>query len=94
MNLSDQHAAQEVSVYPLLEMKEGRVVALRIQRGSQLKPHISNRPAILLCVNGHARYSNELNEDHELRSGDLVHIEPMVKHWVKGLETTDFILLK
>lgn len=94
MNIGDKHTDKAVSAYPLFQNKEGVAMALRIQAGQQLKEHVSKSEALLLCISGHARFTNERDEQVELQAGDLVHIEPMVKHWVDGFEDSDFILLK
>ena len=55
---------------------------------------ITKTEAFLICVSGSARFENENGETHDLKSGDCVLIEPMVKHWVDGIETSQLVLLK
>ena len=44
------------------------------------------------CIFG--PFENEKGETHDLKSGDCVLIDPMVKHWVDGIETSQLVLLK
>ena len=37
---------------------------------------------------------NEKNEKYTLQAGDFYHIEPNVKHWVKGIQDSQLLLLK
>ena len=94
MNIKDKHSEKVVSAYPLFKGVEGSATAIQIKKGEQLKEHITKTKAFLICVNGSARFENEKGETHDLTSGDSVLIEPMVKHWVDGMETRQLVLLK
>jgi quercetin dioxygenase-like cupin family protein len=94
MNIKDKHFEKVVSAYPLFKGVEGSATAIQIQKGEQLKEHITKTEAFLICVNGSARFENEKGETQDLKSGDCVLIEPMVKHWVDGIETSQLVLLK
>ncbi len=94
MNIKDKHSDKVVSAYPLFKGVEGSAAAIQIQKGEQLKEHITKTEAFLICVSGSARFGNEKGETHDLKSGDCVLIEPMVKHWVDGIETSQLMLLK
>lgn len=94
MNIKDKHSDKFVSTFPLFKGVEGSATAIQIQKGEQLKEHITKTEAFLICVNGSARFENEKGDTHELKSGDCVLIEPTVKHWVDGIETSQLVLLK
>lgn len=94
MNIEDKHSDKVVSAYPLFKGVEGSATAIQIQKGEQLKEHITKTEAFLICVSGSARFGNEKGETHDLKSGDCVLIEPMVRHWVDGIETSQLVLLK
>jgi quercetin dioxygenase-like cupin family protein len=94
MNIKDKHSDKVVSAYPLFKGVEGSATAIQIQKGEQLKEHITKTEAFLICVSGSARFGNEKGETHDLKSGDCVLIEPMVKHWVDGIESSQLMLLK
>lgn len=94
MNIKDKHSEKVVSAYPLFKGVDGSVTALQIQKGAHLKEHITKTEAFLICVSGSARFENEKGETHDLTSGDCVLIEPMVKHWVDGIERSQLVLLK
>lgn len=94
MNIKDKHSDKVVSAYPLFKGVEGSATAIQIQKGEQLKEHITKTEAFLICISGSARFGNEKGETHDLKSGDCVLIEPMVKHWVDGIETSQLMLLK
>lgn len=94
MNLIHKHSDKAVSTYPLFKGVEGNATALQIKSGEQLKEHITKTEAILMCISGSARFENEKGEVHDLTTGDYVLIEPMVKHWVDGIESVQLVLLK
>ena len=94
MNIKDKHTNKVVSAYPLFKGKEGISIAIQIHKGEQLKEHITKTEAFLICVEGTARFENEKGEVYHLNSGDYIQIEPMVKHWVDGITSTQLILLK
>jgi quercetin dioxygenase-like cupin family protein len=41
-----------------------------------------------------AVFENETGLKETLKSGDYVNIEPMVKHWVKGIKESQLLLIK
>ena len=94
MNIKDKHSDKVVSAYPLFKGVEGSATAIQIQKGEQLKEHITKTEAFLICISGSARFGNEKGETHDLKCGDCVLIEPMLKHWVDGIETSQLMLLK
>lgn len=94
MNIIDKHSDKVVSAYPLFKGVVGSATAIQIQKGEQLKEHITKTEAFLICISGSARFENEKGEVHDLNSGNCVLIEPMVKHWVDGIETSQLVLLK
>lgn len=94
MNIKDKHSDKVVSAYPLFKGEEGSALAIQIQAGEQLKEHTTKSEALLICLNGSARFENEKGVVQALSSGDYVLIEPMVKHWVDGIETSQLLLLK
>ena len=63
-------------------------------QGEKLKEHITETPALLICIKGEAIFENENGLRETLKTGDYVHIEPMVKHWVKGTIESQLILIK
>ena len=60
MNLKEFHkdnlGVQSNMIFPTTE---GKVISLQIQKGSQLKEHITKVPAILICILGCAVYEDE-----------------------------------
>ena len=94
MNIKDKHSEKGVSASPLFKGVEGSAIAIQIKKGEQLKEHITKTEAFLICVSGAARFENQKGETQDLNSGDCVLIDPMVKHWVDGLESTQLVLLK
>ena len=73
---------------------EGNVNSLRILAGNQLKEHITKVPALLVCVTGEVIFNTEKGEINHLKSGDYVHIEPMVKHWIDAQQDSYLFLIK
>ena len=65
-----------------------------ILKNNKLEEHVTNVPALLVCVSGNAIYEDEKGIKAVLFSGDFVKIEPNVKHWVNGIESTNLLLIK
>jgi quercetin dioxygenase-like cupin family protein len=59
-----------------------------------LKEYLTKTDAFLLCVSGEVLFENEQSESVRLKAGDFLEIEAMVKHWVKGVQTSHLILVK
>ena len=95
MNLKEFHkdnlGVRSNMIFPTTE---GKVISLQIQKGSQLKEHITKVPAILICILGCAVYEDEKGNKMNLLSGDFVKIEPNVKHLVNGIENSNLLLIK
>jgi quercetin dioxygenase-like cupin family protein len=72
----------------------GNATAIQILAGEKLKEHITNLPALLICIAGKVVFENEKGENETLIPGDFVNIEPMVKHWIVGLLTSQLLLIK
>ena len=94
MNLNENHSASKpVSTHLLFKGSESTTISLQILKGEQLKEHITKVPAFLLCVSGEVIFENEQGLE-TLQSGDYIHIEPMVKHWVDGVKDSQLVLMK
>ena len=95
MNLKDLHketlGVQTNMMFPAID---GNIISLQILKNSQLKEHITNVPALLICVTGNATYEDEKGNVTNLFSGDFVKIEPNVKHWINGIENSNLLLIK
>lgn len=95
MNIKSFHTEEKpVSAKKIFSTTEGNVTALQINAGSILKEHITIVPALLICINGNAIFKNENDVTVNLLSGDMVNIEPNVKHWVEGIQDTQLLLIK
>ena len=94
MNLKDVHTEQKaVQTKAIFEPTE-KVISLQIEKGEQLKEHITKIPALLVCISGKASYGNEHGLEMNLESGDYIIIEPNVKHWVDAIEESNFLVIK
>ncbi|QHI36924.1 hypothetical protein IMCC3317_22940 [Kordia antarctica] len=59
MNLQSNHSTEKpVSAIPFFK-GEGTTIALQILQNRQLKEHITNIPALLVCVVGEVTFENE-----------------------------------
>jgi quercetin dioxygenase-like cupin family protein len=85
---------KSLSVKILFEGKEGVTRSLQINKDGILAEHITKTEAILICVSGKVIYEDEKSTKHTLKSGDFYKIEPNVKHWVKGVENSQLLLIK
>ncbi|MFN8431531.1 MAG: hypothetical protein U0V04_16245 [Spirosomataceae bacterium] len=95
MHLKNNHTEiKDVSTHLVFNTQENKVVSLQILKDKQLKEHTTKVPAFLVCVTGHARYSDEKGQSIDLLPGNYVNIEPNVKHWVDALETSNLLLVK
>ncbi len=95
MNLKELHTDNKgVQTNMLFPVTDGKVISLQILKDSKLEEHITNVPALLVCVSGNAVYEDEKGIKSILFSGDFVKIEPNVKHWVNGIEFTNLLLIK
>jgi quercetin dioxygenase-like cupin family protein len=95
MNLSENHIPdKEVSAKSVFEKTEAKVTAIQILKDGLLKEHSTKTPAVLVCVSGEVVYEDEKNNKELLTSGDYYDIEPMVKHWVKGIKNSQLLLIK
>lgn len=95
MNIKSFHTEEKpVSAKKVFSTTEGNVTALQIKAKGILKEHITTVPALLICINGNAVFNNENGVNQTLLTGDMVNIEPNVKHWVEGIEDTQLLLIK
>lgn len=95
MILKNLHTENKpVQTQVLFEPSESKVVSMQIAKGETLKEHISKVPALLVCVSGNAVYTDEKGAVINLNSGVYVMIEENVKHAVKAIEESDFLLIK
>ena len=95
MNLKELHSDNKgVQTNMLFPVTDCKVISLQILKDSKLEEHITNVPALLVCVSGNAVYEDEKGIKSILFSGDFVKIEPNVKHWVNGIESTNLLLIK
>ena len=94
MNIKDNRSNKPVSAYPLFKGKGSHATAIELKPGGQLKEHITKTEALLICVEGSVRFANEHGTVVDLKSGDYIVIEPMVIHWLEGLDMSQLILIK
>lgn len=95
MNLTTYHNSEKpLSAKQLFNCTEGKVVAIHLKKGGELKEHITKVPALLVCVIGEVVYEDEKGLKTTLKSGDLTEIEPQVKHWLVANENSEAILMK
>ncbi len=90
MNIRNLHDERGVSAKPLSRTIGANVVAIQIKKGEILKEHSSKVRAVLLCVLGEAVYEDERGAKVDL----YYEIEPMVKHWVKGILDSQLLLFR
>lgn len=94
-NISSMHeATKPVSAKPFFNGQEGTVAALQIQKDGLLDKHITKVEALLVCVAGEVVFENEKGFKQTLTNGDFVKIEPMVMHWIKGVQDSQLLLIK
>lgn len=94
MNLKQFHQNDKEVSPKVMFTGEGKVISLHIVQNGILKEHITPVPALLIAVSGIALFENEFGFSREISTGDFIQIEPNVKHWVKGIEECELILIK
>jgi len=95
MNLKELHpGGKPVSTKVIFKAEEGKVISLQIDEGGLLKEHVTTVPALLICVEGEAVFENVEGLKVSMKGGDLVHIAPDVKHWIRAQKISHFILIK
>lgn len=95
MNIKSIHNEEKpISAKKIFSTTDGNVTALQITAGGILAEHITKVTALLLCINGNVVFKNENGITENLLSGDMVTIEPNVKHWVEGIKHSQLVLIK
>lgn len=93
MNIKELHTQKRmVSVASLFKMQQASVTAIQILEGKQLKKH-TEKPALLLCVEGEVVFENEEGTKRMLSSGDYVNIEPKVEYWLDGMSDSQLLFM-
>ena len=91
-NLHTENTAVQTQL--LFEPNDKKVVSLQIAKGETLKEHVSKIPAVLVCISGNAVFTDEKGTVINLNSGVYVMIEVNIKHEVKAIEESNFLLIK
>lgn len=94
MNLQAFHTPDKMVSATQLFKGEGSTITLQIQQNQELREHISKVPALLICVIGEVVFVDEKGQNVTLKSGDIMHIEPFVKHRVLAKTASQLLLLK
>lgn len=85
---------QPLSVRNLFQGEQGKAISIQIKRQQSLKEHITQTPALLICISGAIIFSDENDTEFELNSGDFVNIAVNIKHWLFALADSHLLLLK
>lgn len=94
-HLDDLHnLPKEISAQILFKGEEGKAMSIQIRKDGLLKEHITQVPALLICVKGEVVFEDENGGSYNLKSGNFHHIEPLLKHWVRGIQDSQLVLLK
>lgn len=95
MILKNLHTENKpVQTQLLFEPKDAKVISLQIAKGETLKEHVSKIPALLVCISGNAVFTDDKGTVVNLDSGNYVMIEENVKHAVKAIDESNFLLMK
>lgn len=95
MKLSALHNTEKaVSATPVFKTEGCQTISLQIRQGGLLKEHHTPTPATLFCILGEVLYQDENGQEITLTAGTYHPIQPMVKHWVKGIRESQLILVK
>lgn len=82
-----------ISTGLLFQSTEGKVIVLNILKNETLAEHITKIPAILVCIDGKAIYTEE-NKEILMSPGTFINIPENKIHKVTALENSNFLLIK
>jgi quercetin dioxygenase-like cupin family protein len=95
MNVKNLHTKEKpFSAISIFKSDMGNATAMQILQGERLKEHVTKTPALLICIEGKVIFENEKGIKEILIPGDYTNIEPLVKHWVDGIEKSQLVLIK
>jgi len=67
---------------------------LQINKDRLLEEHVTKVEALLVCVADEVVYGDENGLRQTFLNGDYLRIPPMVKHWVRGVQDCQLLLIK
>lgn len=95
MHLTDLHTKdQALSAKVLFEGNTGKVLSIALKQDGLLDKHTTKDPAILLCISGAVRYTDEHDFQVDLLPGEYQKIQAEILHWVQGLKDSQVILMR
>ncbi|HRH65495.1 MAG TPA: hypothetical protein PLU53_04300 [Bacteroidia bacterium] len=95
MNIKELHTTEkEVSAVSFFKSEQANATALQILKGGKLSKHITKVPALLICLEGKVIFGNDSGSKLTLFSGDYIHIEPEIIHWIEAEESSQLLLIK
>ena len=95
MNIKSFHPSQKnVSARNFFNGEDGSLTAIQVLKNHRLKEHVSQSPALLVCLEGAIVFSNEKGKEEKLLPGDYINIEPLVKHWLDATADSQLLLFK
>lgn len=94
MNLKDVFAESKPLQTKRMFTPTESVTTIQLMASAQLKEHTTKVPAFLVCVTGYVIFENEKGVKEKLFSGEFIHIEPEVKHWLDALSDSLLLLIK
>ena len=95
MNVQSIHPKDKaVSAISIFKSDAGNASAIQLLKFEILKEHITNTPALLVCVMGEIIFENEKGDKSTLKTGDFILIEKDIKHWLIAVLESQLILIK
>lgn len=95
MNIQTIHPKDKaVSAVSIFKSDAGNATAIQLLKFETLKEHITKTPALLVCVMGEIIFENEKGDKSTLKTGDFIHIEKDIKHWLIAIMESQLILIK
>lgn len=95
MNVQSIHPKDKaVSAISIFKSDAGNATAIQLLKFETLKEHITNTPALLVCVMGEIIFENEKGDKSTLKTGDFINIEKDIKHWLIAVLESQLILIK
>ena len=95
MNVQTIHPKDKaVSAVSIFKSDAANATAIQLLQFETLKEHITKTPAVLVCVMGEIIFENEKGDKSTLKTGDFIHIEKDIKHWLIAIMESQLILIK
>lgn len=95
MKLADVHPEEKMlSLKSLFKAEDGQLIAIKIKSEEELKEHITQNTAFLICLTGEVLYSESTGLTQILKTGEYLEIPRLVPHKLNAIQDSELLLFK